>query len=320
MTIMAGAADAGGLGRYLGGRLVRALVTIFGVVNLAFVLIRVVPGDPADVILGDTVSPEEKQAWRESHGLDRPLVDQWLGFLGDVADGSLGETWVGGGTVADEIADVLPATAALAVAALVVAWALALPLGIVAASRRRTAWDDSARTFAVIGLAIPNIWLGPLLILLFGVELRWLPLPGDDATGLTGLVLPAFTIGTALAAILTRQTRGSMTEVLQEQYVLAARARGLSSSSVLVRHALRNALMPVLTVGGAQLGALLAGTVVAEKIFERPGLGSLLLEGFFQRDLPVVQGCALVMGFVYVTVNLLVDLLYGAIDPRVRLS
>jgi peptide/nickel transport system permease protein len=172
----------------------------------------------------------------------------------------------------------------------------------------------------MLGIAIPNIWLGPLLILFFGVWLRWLPLPGDDEAGPVALILPAITVGTALAAILTRQTRGAMVEVLSEQYILAARARGLSRTSVILKHGLRNALLPVMTVGAAQLGALLSGTVIAEKIFERRGLGTLFLEGFFDRDIPIVQGCVLVIAIVYVTVNLIVDLLYVVVDPRVRLS
>jgi peptide/nickel transport system permease protein len=170
------------------------------------------------------------------------------------------------------------------------------------------------------GLAIPNIWLGPLLILLFGVQLRWLPLPGDDASGITALLLPSITVGTALAAILTRQTRAAMIEVLGEQYIVAARARGVAPHRVILKHALRNALLPVMTVGAAQLGALLSGTVIAEKIFERRGLGTLFLDAFFARDIPVVQGCVLVIAVVYVLVNLAIDLCYGLVDPRVRLT
>lgn len=172
----------------------------------------------------------------------------------------------------------------------------------------------------MLGLAIPNIWLGPLLVLLFGVQLRWLPLPGDDPTELRALILPAFTVGTALAAILTRQTRSALLDVLKEPYIAAARARGLSETQVLFKHGLRNALGPVLTVATAQLGAVLSGAVVTEKIFERPGLGSLFLNAFFERDIPVIQGCVLTVGVIYVLVNLLSDLGYAALDPRVRLS
>ncbi len=188
-----------------------------------------------------------------------------------------------------------------------------------AAARRGWA-DGAASTFAVLGLAVPTIVLGPMLILLFSVELRWLPLPGDDRAPGLALILPALTIGSAFAALLQRQTRGAMSDVLAEPFIVAARARGLSEASVLFRHALRNALLPVLTVGAAQLGALLSGTVVTEKIFEREGLGTLFLEAFFSRDIPVVQGTVLVVATTYVLVNLAVDLVYGLVDPRVRLG
>jgi peptide/nickel transport system permease protein len=220
-------------------------------------------------------------------------------------------------SVAQLIGRVLPFTVALAAAALLVALALALPLGALAAVRRGTRWDAAASSFALFGLAVPNIWLGPLLVLCFGVWLRVLPMPGDEPTG-ASLILPALTVGMALAAILTRQTRASLAEVLSEPYIRAARARGISETTLVFRHALRNALLPVITVAGAQLGALLSGAVVAEKIFERPGLGSLFLEAFFDRDIPVVQGAALVIALFYVMTNLVIDLLYGFVDPRLR--
>ena len=308
-----------GLG-YLARRLLRALLTILGVVTLVFLLVRLVPGDPVDVILGDRASPEDRAAMRAHLHLDDPLPLQYGRFLGDVADGSLGQSFRGDRPVSELVAEVLPGTAALALAALLVAWLLAIPLGVLAARFRGRAPDRLASTVAVLGLAIPNIWLGPLLVLLFAVQLRWLPLPGDDAAGLASLVLPAITLGTALAASLTRQTRASLAEVLSRPYVLAAHARGLPPRRVYFRHALRNAALPVLTVGAAQLGALLSGTGVVEKIFERRGLGTLFLNAFFDRDMPVVQGCVLVIATTYVVVNVLLDLAYAAADPRVRLE
>jgi ABC-type dipeptide/oligopeptide/nickel transport system permease component len=258
---------------------------------------------------------------REVLHLDAPIYEQFGAFVGTVFDGTLGHSFRRRDlTVASMLGDVLPSTATLGLSAFLVACLLAIPLGTLAAAKRNTRWDTAARTTAMLGLVVPSIWLGPLLILLFGVTLRWLPLPGDDEGGLAGLVLPSVTIGAALAAVLTRQTRGAMLDVLSEQYVLAARARGVSYTKVLFVHALRNALLPVLTVAGAQLGALLSGTVIAEKIFERRGLGSLFLEAFFARDMPVVQGAVLVVAAVYVFVNLGVDLLYGLIDPRVRVA
>lgn len=306
--------------RYIAWRLGRAILTVGGVVTLVFAMVRMVPGDPVDAILGEQASEEARAELRERLHLDAPFLVQYARFIGDVLDGSLGVSFRQEREVSSLIGEVALPTATLAIAALLVAFGLALPLGILAASRRGSGWDRGASFVAVLGLAIPNIWLGPLLILAFAVQLRWLPLPGDDAMGLRGLVLPAITLGTALAAILTRQTRGATSEALARPYCLAARARGLSERAVLVRHALRNSWLPVLTVGAAQLGALLSGAVVVEKIFERPGLGALFLEAFFARDIPVVQGVVLVVAFTYVTVNLLLDLLYTVADPRVRLS
>jgi peptide/nickel transport system permease protein len=307
--------------RYVLFRVARALATVWGVVTLVFLLVHLIPGDPIDAILGDQAAPEDRAALRSALRLDRPLPEQYAVFMGEVASGELGRSFRSRErTVADLVSEVLPFTAALALAAMAVALALSLPLGVLAAVRRGSGWDKAASTFAMLGLAIPNIWLGPLLVLAFGVRLRVLPLPGDDPAQLAALILPAFTIGAALTAILTRQTRAALIEVLSEQYILAARARGVPELRLLFKHALRNALLPVLTVAAAQLGGLLSGTVIAEKIFERPGLGTLFLDAFFDRDIPVVQGCVLVIAVIYVAVNLVIDLLYGVIDPRVRLS
>jgi peptide/nickel transport system permease protein len=303
------------------GRLSRAALTVVGLVTAVFLLVRLIPGDPVEAILGDQASPEEKAELRDALDLDEPLGKQYLSFVGDVADGSLGRSFrQPDRTVWSLMREVLPSTVILAAAAWLVAWLLAIPLGTLAAARAGRGWDKIASTVAVAGLAIPNIWLGPLLILALGVKLRWLPLPGDDLAGPEALILPAITIGTALAAALTRQTRAAMIGVLSEQYITAARARGVPALPLLLRHALRNALLPVMTIGAAQLGALLSGTVVTERIFERSGLGTLFLDGFFARDIPVVQGCVLLIALVYVGVNLAVDLAYGVVDPRVRLS
>ncbi|MCG8555713.1 MAG: ABC transporter permease [Proteobacteria bacterium] len=307
--------------RYLLVRIGRAVATVFGVVTLVFLMVRAIPGDPVDAILGDQAAPEDRAALRRALELDRPVAEQYLTFVGHVADGSLGYSFrKRGQSVSGLIAQVLPATLVLAVSAMAVAWLIAIPLGAVAALYKGRNLDRAASTVAMLGIAIPNIWLGPLLVLLFGVQLRWLPLPGDDPARIEALILPAFTVGTALAAILMRQTRASLLEVLDQQYIVAAWARGLSPARVVFKHALRNALLPVMTVGAAQFGAILSGTVIAEKIFERPGLGLLFLEGFFDRDIPLVQGCVLVIAVIYVAVNLLVDLAYGLVDPRVRLS
>jgi len=306
---------------YLAVRCARAGATVFGVVTLVFLLVHLIPGDPVDAILGDQASPEERAELRHYLKLDRPLPEQYLIFLGEVADGSLGHSFRRRTeTVSSRIGAVLPDTAILALASIALAWLMAVPLGALAALRRGSLWDRTASTVSMLGIAIPNIWLGPLLVLLFGVQLRWLPLPGDNPTRPEALILPAFTLAAALMAILARQTRSAMIEVLGEQYITAAHARGLGPATILFKHALRNALLPVMTVGTAQLGALLSGAVIAEKIFERPGMGTLFLDAFFDRDIPVVQGCVLVIAVFYVLVNLAVDLLYGLVDPRVRIS
>jgi peptide/nickel transport system permease protein len=307
--------------RYLSHRLLRATGSVLGVVTLVFLLVRIVPGDPVDAILGDQASAEDRAVLRTALRLDRPLLAQYQAFLGDVVDGSLGRSFrAQDRSVASLIAEELPHTMSLAASAMLLALCMALPLGTLAAAKRGSGWDQGARLASMLGLAIPNIWLGPLLVLLFGVQLRWLPLPGDDPTELRALILPTFTIGTALAAILTRQTRSALIDVLGEPYIAAARARGLSETQVLFKHGLRNALGPVLTIATAQLGAVLSGAVVTEKIFERPGLGLLFLDAFFERDIPVIQGCVLTVGVIYVLVNLASDLAYAAIDPRVRLA
>lgn len=306
--------------RYLIARLARGVATVLGVTTLVFLLVHLIPGDPVQALLGDQASPEDRAALRGALRLDRPLPEQYVLFCQDIANGSLGHSFRNQmQSVSSLIGEVVPNTLWLALAALTVAIAVALPLGTLAAVRRGSIWDDLASSIALGGIAIPNIWLGPLLVLVFGVWLRVLPMPGDDLD-VRALVLPAVTLGAALSAVLTRQTRASLLEVLSEPYIRAARARGISELRLIVRHALRNALLPVLTVAGAQLGALLSGAVVAEKIFERPGIGSLFLEAFFDRDIPVVQGCSLVIAVFYVSVNLGVDLLYGVIDPRVRLG
>jgi peptide/nickel transport system permease protein len=309
------------LGRYLVARVGRAALTALLVATLAFLLLRIVPGDPVDAIVGDQASPEDRALVRAQLHLDEPLILQYGRFLATVADGSLGQSFrMPARSVWSLIAEVVPETALLSLCALAIAWTLAIPSGVIAASRRGTRVDRVLSFLSLLGLALPTIWLGPLLVLVFAVKLRVLPLPGDDPGGLAPLVLPALTMGAALSAVLTRQTRAAMIEVLAQPYITAARARGVSAKWVLFKHGLRNALLPVITVGAAQLGALLSGAVIAEKIFEREGLGTLFLDAFFARDLPVVQGVVLVVGLTYVAINLALDLVYGWVDPRVRLT
>lgn len=306
---------------YLTLRLGRAGLTALLVVSLVFVLIRAVPGDPVDAICGEQAAPEDRAAVRKALHLDAPLATQYADFWRDVFDLSLGHSFQQPAlTVRERIVEALPSTLKLAAVALSFAWAFSIPLGVLSAARRGRTFDRLASLVALSGLALPTIWLGPLLILLFCVKLRVLPMPGDETRSAAALMLPALTVGLSLSASLTRQTRSAMLEVLAMPYVAAARARGLFGHVVLFKHALRNALLPVVTLGAAQLSALLSGAVIAEKVFERPGLGSLFLEAFFARDIPVVQGVVLFVGLLYVLINLLVDLVYTLIDPRVRLT
>ncbi len=310
-------------------RLAGALLAVFGVAVLVFLLVHVIPGDPVDNMLGEAADPRDKLQLRVCLDLSHPdgtpvsLPRQFGRFLAHVADGTLGETCHDPSHprhVASLIAEALPHTVALALAAMFVALLLALPLGVAAALRPRSALDATASAISLAGLSIPTPWLGLMLIMAFYIKLQWLPGPADDAPGLAGLVLPAFMLGTHLMAMLARMTRASLLEVVGEDYVRTARAKGLAPSAVIVKHALRNALVPVITVAGIQFGSLLAGAVVTEKVFARPGLGLLLLDAISQRDYRVVQGCTLVIAVSYVLVNLLVDLCYGAADPRIRLS
>lgn len=305
-------------------RSARAVLTVWAAVTLVFFAVRAVPGDPAAAILGDGATDEERALLRDSLDLDRPVWAQYGSFLGSVLDGTLGHGFRDRErTVASAIVEVYPHTLLLAGTALALAWLIALPLGTLAAlgprlGRAGRLFDAIARALAALGSAVPTIVLGPLAILVFGVLLRWLPMPGDEEAGVLGLVLPAGTIGIAMAGGLTRQTRAQMLEKLAEPYVVAARARGLSVTRAAFRHALRNAALPLVTLGAAQLGALLSGSVIVERLFERQGLGSLLIEAFAARDVPVVQGCALVIAITYVLVNLAADVALTWVDPRTR--
>jgi len=302
--------------RYLIRRLLLTIPVLVGVATLVFSLIHFVPGDPAQSMLGEGASPQEVTALRHSLGLDRPLPTQYASFLGGVIRGDLGTSFRYGTPVTREIGARLYRTVQLALAAMTVALIVALPLGIVAAVFRGTVIDHAAMTAALAGISMPNFWLGPLLAILFSVRLGWLPVAGTGT--LAHLVLPAVTLGAALAAILARMTRASVLEELRELYVLAARARGLSRSRAVVRHAFRNSLIPIVTIVGLQFGAVLTGTIITETIFAWPGVGRLLIQSISFRDYPLVQGCILFIAVTYVAMNLVVDLAYAWLDPRIR--
>ncbi|MBN2332796.1 MAG: ABC transporter permease [Deltaproteobacteria bacterium] len=304
------------MARYLIKRLLTMIPTIIGVVTMVFFLVHLIPGDPVTVMLGEHARAVEKAALRQQLGLDLPLWQQYWSFLKGIATGNLGVSFFYRQPVAAIIAARLPATILLAGAAMGVALLIALPLGVLAASRQYSGIDNLGMFFSLLGISMPNFWLGPLLIILFSLKLNWLPVSGMD--GLASLILPAITLGTALAAILSRMTRSSLLEEMAKEYLTAARARGLPAARVILKHALKNALLPVVTIVGLQFGSLLSGAIVTEKVFSWPGIGSLLIQAVFSRDYPMVQGCILVISFCYIIANVATELFYALVDPRIR--
>jgi len=304
--------------RFLIRRLLLTIPVLLGVATLVFSLIHLVPGDPAQAMLGDGASPQDIAELRTNLGLDQPLPSQYATFLRSALTGDLGTSFRTGQPVTLMIAERVPATAELALAAMLVAVVLAIPLGVVAAVWKNTMADHAAMTFSLAGISIPNFWLGPLLAIVFAVELGWLPVSGRGT--LAHLVLPAVSLGLALSAILARMTRASLLEELGELYVRAARARGVSPTAAVLDHALRNSLIPLVTIVALQFGAVLTGAVITETIFAWPGIGRLLIQSIGFRDYPMVQGCILLIAVTYVTVNLLTDVMYGVLDPRIRLE
>jgi ABC-type dipeptide/oligopeptide/nickel transport system permease component len=302
--------------RFLARRIALTLPVLLGVATLVFSLIHLIPGDPAQAMLGEAAPQADVEELRRRLGLDRPLLEQYGAFLAGLLRGDLGTSLRTGLPVTGQILERMPATFELAAAAMFVAICVSIPLGIAAAVRRGTGVDHAAMTLALTGVSVPNFWLGPLLAIVFSVELGWLPVSGRGTP--QHLILPAVSLGAALAAILARMTRASMLEELREQYVLAARARGVAPMRAIVRHAFRNSLIPVVTLIGLQFGAVLTGAVITETIFAWPGIGRLLIQSIGFRDYPLVQGCILLIAVTYVAVNLLTDLVYGVLDPRIR--
>jgi peptide/nickel transport system permease protein len=300
-------------------RLIARLPGVLGVMLGASLLVsatlRMVPGDPVTLILGEQATESDRARLEDRLGLNRSFGEQYLKFLGDVISGEL-QSYRSEQTVFKAIAVALPQTLILSILALLLSASLGLSLGIAAALHRGTWIDAGALFFASIGLATPRIWLGPMLLLIFAVQFDLFPVGGNE--GWRSLVLPVLSLGTAMAAMLARMTRSSLLEVLGMDYIRTARAKGLSERVVVGRHALRNALIPVITILGLQLGSLLAGAVVTEKIFNWPGIGTLLLKAIQTMDFPMVQGCILMIAGVYVLTNLMVDIIYELTDPRMR--
>ena len=304
--------------QYLLPRILTALGVIFGVVCLVFLFLHLVPGDPVEVMLGESAQPADKEALRQALGLHQPLHWQLFSYIQNLITFDLGTSLYSGRPISHLLLERLPATIELGIVSLLVALGVAIPLGILAAVNKETPWDFGAMGFALFGVSIPNFWMGPMLILVGALWLGWFPVSGRE--GPASIVLPALTLGTAMAAILSRMIRSTLLEVLTEDFIRTARSKGLTEWVITLRHGLRNALLPIITLLGLQLGALLSGAVITETVFSWPGIGSLVVEAIHRRDYPVVQAAVLLISFSYVMINLFTDLVYAWVDPRVRIQ
>jgi peptide/nickel transport system permease protein len=289
---------------------------VLGVVTIVFLLIHLIPGDPVEIMLGESAVAAQKEELRRELKLDRPVAAQYAEYLRGLATGDLGVSFRSREPVAREILSRFPSTLLLAAASLLVAVLIAVPLGVLSAMRQHSFLDNLSAFIAMLGLSMPNFWLGPLLILVFSIRLGLFPVAGSGTA--MHLVLPALTMGMGMAAILMRMMRSSLLEEIRQEYVRAASAKGLSRRAAILRHALRNSMIPVLTVLGLQFGALLSGSIITETIFSWPGIGRLTVQAIDARDYPLVQGCVLFIALCTVAVNLATDLLYSRLDPRIR--
>jgi peptide/nickel transport system permease protein len=303
--------------QYIIRRFLQMIPITLGILTLIFSLIHLIPGDPAVQIAGEGARPEDIAQVRHSLGLDQPLWSQYVHYLGRLAHGDMGTSFRTGDKVSKEIFSRYPATIQLAVGAMIIALVVAFPLGIISAIYRNSWIDNVARFFALVGVSMPSFWFGPLLIIAFALKLNWFPVSGRDA-GIRSLVLPSLTMGLALAAILTRMIRVSLAEELTQLYVTTAIAKGVGRSRAIFFHALKNALIPVITVLALQFGSLLTGAIITEQIFSWPGLGRLLITSISTRDYPQVQASIMVIALTYILINFLSDLLYGVVDPRIK--
>ena len=306
------------MANYLIVRSGNALIVVFGVISLVFFLIHFIPGDPVEVMLGESAQMADREALRHALGLDQPVIQQWLSYLANVFQLDFGSSLHSKQPIVDILAQRIPATLELAFVALLFAIIISFPLGITAAVSRNTVWDKSAMAVSLLGVSIPNFVMGPLLILVFSMYLGWFPVSGR--AGIESVILPALTLGTAMAAILSRMIRSTLLEVINEDYIRTARAKGFSKTRTILLHALPNTFLPVVTLLGLQLGALLAGAVITEIVFSWPGIGQLTIEAINTRDYPLVQSCILLISVSYVLVNAATDILYSVMDPRIRLG
>lgn len=301
---------------YILKRLLLLVPTVIGVVTLVFLLIHIIPGDPVEVMLGETAQQMDKDKLRTDLGLDKPISIQYIDFMKGVFTFNLGESYFYKKSVIEIIAERVPATVQLALVAMLVAILIAIPIGVASAMKKNSYIDSTSMFLSLLGVSMPNFWLGPILIIIFSIHISIFPVSGKD--GFLSIVLPAITLGTSLAAMLSRMTRSSMLDVIREDYLVAVRAKGAPTSVVIAKHALKNALIPVITIIGLQFGALLSGAIITENVFSWPGLGTLFINSLQTRDYPLVQACVLFFSFSYVIINLMTDLVYAVVDPRIR--
>lgn len=301
---------------YITKRLLLFFPVVIGVMTFVFFMIHLVPGDPVELMLGENAIDSDKERLRTALGIDRPIITQYFSFIIKAFRGDLGRSIHSNMPVFTVIAERFPSTIELALCAIFVAVIISIPLGVISAYKQKSIFDNGSMVISLFGISMPSFWLGPILIIIFSIKLGWLPVSGRG--GISYIILPSITLGTALSAILTRMTRSSMLDCLKEEYVSTARAKGLSEKVVIIKHALANAMIPIITIVGLQSGALLSGAIITETIFSWPGIGRLTIQAINTRDYPLLQGCVLIIALSYVTVNLLTDILYAYFDPRIK--
>lgn len=304
--------------RFLSRRLFRLVITVLLISTIVFFVIRVIPGDPALIIAGVDAKPSDIQAIRAKLGTDRPILQQYFEFLWAVVRFDLGNSMISGEPVSKLMLERFPLTLTLAVLGIVLGLAIAIPIGVLSAVKRWSAWDYIGLVLSQLGMAIPSFWLGIILLLAFAVKIPIFPLFGAETFG--HLILPAFSLGFARAAVILRHTRASMVEELSKEYIITARAKGLTERMVKYKHALKNALLPIITITGIEFGYMLGGAIIIEQVFSLPGLGRLFLFGIYQRDFPLIQGGVVFVAIIFSLVNFLADVLYSIVNPRIRLE
>ena len=307
--------------KYVVKRLLMLIPVLLGVTFIVFFILNLSPGDPAAMILGDQASAEALEMKREELGLNDPLLVRYGRYIWDMVHGDLGVSYKNNISVWDQVMERFPNTAILAVAGILVALLIGIPTGIISAKKQYSAIDNCSMVLALIGVAMPNFWFGLLMVIIFALNLRWLPSQGMGEGGielLKSLVLPALTLGTGSAAMITRMTRSSMLEVIRQDYISTARSKGVSERNITYRHMLRNAMIPIVTAVGLQFGTLLGGAMLTETVFSWPGLGRLMVDSIKSKDIPMVLGSVIFLAIMFTVVNLIVDLIYAFIDPRIK--